>query len=156
MRLFGKKMDERERAEMYKNEHYAFWLLYCGQAISLIARGIFLGESFWNHAWEWGVFLAVSIWLVISDMRRGNYDYYTEPGWKSYLAYSLGFSLLFDAVSVAAGIYKGWIVSVRAACIAGMVEFVFLFALCYAGLAVCGTLSKRRRKKLEEELDDEE
>ncbi len=157
MRLFGKKvMDEREQMEMYREEHYAFWVLYWAQAVSLAIRKLILDEPFIDHAWEWGVFLAVSVWLIIISIRKGNYDYYTEPGWKSYLAYSVVFSLLFGAVAIGAGVYKGWIESVGDALLISVIEVPFLFVVCYGALAAVGTLAKRRRKKLEEAFDEEE
>jgi len=148
-------MDERERMEMYRIEHYAFWALYWSQAVSLVGHKLILDEPFMEHAWEWSVFLIVSVWLVIIDIRKGNYDYYTEPGWRSYLVYSVVTSLVFGAVGIGAGIYKGWIDSARDAVITGAVEVPFLFAVCYATLALCGTLAKRRRKKLEEAYEEE-
>lgn len=157
MRLFGKKkMDEREQMEMYRMEHYAFWMLYWAQAASLVVHKLILDEPFINHAWEWSVFIAVSVWLIIVDIRRGNYDFYTEPGWRSYLIYAVGCSLFFGAVAIGSGIYKGWIESAKDALLVGVIEVPFLFIICYGALAAVGTLVKRRRKKLEEEFDEEE
>lgn len=156
MKLFGKKMDERERMEMYQNEHYAFWILYAGMAIGLIGRGLFLGEPFSQHVWEWLVFFVASLWLLFADFRRGNYDCFTKPGWRSYLLYASVFSVIFTVIAVASSVYKGWIDSVRDACLVGVIEFVFLFALTYASVAAFGELTRRRRRKLEESLDDEE
>lgn len=157
MKLFGKKkvLDEREQLEMYKNEHYAFWFLYVVLVVGLVVRTFFFDATLLEYAWEWFAFLAVSIWLVAADFCRGNYDYFTRPGWKSYLMYSVIFSVLFTAIQVAMGVYKGRIDSIQVGCMAGLTEFVFLFVLTYAALAVFGEATKRRRKKLEESYDDE-
>lgn len=156
MKLFKKKMDERERMEMYRIEHYGFWILYAGVAISLIGRSMFLGESILEHMWEWIVFMVVSLWMLFADFRRGNYDSFTRPGWRSYLFYSGVFSVIFTMISLAASVYKGWIDSVRDAWIAGLVEFVFLFVLLYVTVGAFGELTRRRQRKLEDSLDDEE
>lgn len=156
MKLFKKKMDERERMEMYRIEHYGFWILYAGVAISLIGRSLFLGESILEHMWEWTVFMAASLWMLFADFRRGNYDSFTRPGWRSYLFYSGVFSVIFTIISIAASVYKGWIDSVRDVCIAGLVEFVFLFVLLYVTVGIFGELTRRRQRKLEDSLDDEE
>lgn len=149
-------MDERERMEMYQSEHYAFWILWIGMAIGLVARILFLGEPLLQHAWEWLVFMAASCWLLVADLKRGHYDCFTEPGWRSYLLYAGVSSVVFTGISVASGVYKGWIENVREACIAGAVELVFLFVLVYVTVAGFGELSRRRSRKLQESLEDEE
>lgn len=156
MKLFGKKLDERQRMEMYQCEHYAFWILYIGMAIGLVGRSVFLGMPVSRYVWEWIVFMAASIWLLFADFRRGNYDYFTKPGWRSYLFYTGIFSVIFTGISIAASVYKGWIDSVKAACVVGLVEFAFLFVLLYVTLAAFGELTKRRSRKLEEAFEDEE
>lgn len=156
MKLFGKKMDERERMEMYQNEHYAFWILYIGMVVGLVGRSLFLGELLSQHIWEWLVFFVASLWLICADFRKGNYDSFTKPGWRSYLLYALIFSVIFTVVAVASSAYKGWIDSVRDAFLVGAIEFVFLFVLTYAAVAAFGELTRRRRRKLEESFDEEE
>lgn len=158
MKLFGKKkvLDERERMDMYRRGYYGFWVLWTAMAIGLVVRTALLEAAFLDFAWEWTVFMAVSIWMVAADLKSGVYDRFTEPGWKSYLFYSLVFSVVFTAVSLGGGVYRGWITTIRSACIAGLVEFAFLFLLLYVILAAYGVAARRRRRKLEEEFDDEE
>lgn len=158
MKLFRwkEKVDERERAEMYRNEHYAFWFLFWALAVKvLVYRGILMAPLR-EYIWELAALLLVCLGLGICDLRYGHYSYHFTPGWRAYLMYSVGFALLFTGVMVAGGIYRQWIVTPREIAVVAAVEFLFMFALLYVLMIIVGAMTKWRRKKLEEKLLNEE
>lgn len=157
MRLFAKKnVDEREKMEMYRNEHYVFWFLWWATGVGILVRKYFFDVTFHQDAWIIAIFLIASVGLAYMDLRDGHYDYYTKPGWKSYLLYSIVFSLFFTALVLANGFRNGWYTSVQTIFVVGAVTEIVLFIFLYVLMVCVGTLTKKRRRKLEEQLMDTE
>lgn len=159
MRLFRWKenVDERERMEMYRNEHYIFWFFFWALTLKILVYKLILIASWREYICELVILMVGSVWMVFLDFKDGHYDYHTTPGWKSYLLYTIGFSAFFTAFMVGGGIYRGWLENMREIVIVGAVEFAVFFAIIYATMAATGTITKWRRKRLEEELlKDEE
>lgn len=156
MRLFGKKkvLDEREKLESYKIGYYGFWFVFWALAGGLLFQNFWLGAPFSQYACEFFILIAAGVGMVAADVRRGSYDNWSEPGWRSYLAYSLIFATLFTVTILIGGWHRGWLSRVKDVCVVGAVNFVFLFVLVYATLALMGWLVKRRRKKLEDKFND--
>lgn len=156
MGLFGKKkiLDEREKLESYKTGYYAFWFMFWALAGGSLFQSVWLNAPFSQYACELFILIAAGAGTVIADVRRGNYDNFSEPGWRSYLAYSLIFAILFTVVVMIGNWHQGWLRQMKDVCIAGVANFVFLFMLIYVSLALMGWLVKRRRRKLEKEFDD--
>lgn len=157
MRLFKRKrkLDERELMEMYKTEHYAFYFLYFAIIGDMLVKAYFLDVPGSMYTWEVASIFLVSVWIIFSDFRRGNYDYFTEPGWRSYSLYALASAAFFTGILILSNIRRGWIRTTRQGLLAGAIVFFFLFVCCYGVLAVFGGLTKRRRKRLEEQFDEE-
>ncbi len=158
MKLFSRRkiLDEREELEMYRSEHKMFWFMFWVLVIGTLAQKFILHAPLGQYAWEGILLLVVSIWSLVVDFRHGIYDTVSRPGWRSYLGYALVFSIVFTAIIVYSGWSKGWLTTPREIGIAALVEWMFFFLLMYAALAVWGTLTQYRRKKLERQFQDEE
>lgn len=147
-----KELDERELMEMYKIEHYAFWFMFWALLASIFIQLIFYNSSFKQIGGEWIVFMISAVAISIAYFKGGHYDYYTNPGIKSYLLYSLSFTIIFDVI-IAIIFYihnnyynmNGFIITVA---LYGVVLFVVIFAT----LALTGEAIKKKRKKLEEKF----
>ena len=147
-----KKLDERELMEMYKIEHYAFWFMFWALIASIFIQLMFFNSSFKQIGGEWIVLMISAIAISIAYIKGGHYDYYTKPGIKSYLLYSISFTIVFDVIiAITSYIHhnyynmRGFIITVS---LSGVVLFIVLFVT----LALTGELIKKRRKKLEEKF----
>ena len=88
MRLFGKgkQADERERLEMYRNEHYIFWFWFWTLGMGVVAEKFIMKLPWHNYIVEFIIFLTGATAMAVLDLRDGHYDWYTEPGaagWRS-------------------------------------------------------------------------
>lgn len=157
MRLFRKKqvIDERERMEMYKIEHYMFWFTFWALFVSIVVQMFFIGRDVKQVAGEWIVFMLMACGTALGDLRGGHYDYLSKPGWKSYLVYSLFGAVMTAVFTLVNGTVRGWYDSVGDMVLAGIIQGVFLFVVLFAALSFVGAWTKKRRKKLEEEFEDE-
>lgn len=157
MKLFGKKqiVDERERMEMYKIEHYMFWFVFWALIVSIFVQQIFLKADFSQVAGEWIVFMLMAVGTLIGDFKGGHYDYISRPGWKSYLAYSIAGTAAYVFLIIANGMMRGWYDSAADAALVGVVSGAGIFVILYVTFVIAGAWTKKRRKKLEEEFEDE-
>ena len=91
MKLFHNKkvVDEREQMEMFRVEHYMYWLAFWALLAGIFYQVIFMDASFGQVAGEWTVFMLMAVGLVIGDLAGGHFDYNGRPGWKYYLVSSL-------------------------------------------------------------------
>ena len=151
-----KNVDERELMEMYKIEHYAFWAIFWLLLASIFIQLIFCGPQFSQIAGEWIVFMIAALGSSIAYFKGGHYDYFTKPCLKSYLLYSLIFACAFDIlfaliIYVQHSFYNmiGFIISV-------IFVWVFLFVVLFVVLSISGEAIKKKREKLEHQLDDKE
>lgn len=156
--LFGKRnvVDERERMEMYRIEHYMFWFVFYALLVCIFGQMIFMKASFGQVAGEWMVFMLMAVGTLIGEWKGGHYDYVSRPGWKSYLAYSVGGTAVVVILMLLNGIVQGYYDSAGDAALAAAVFGGSVFVLLYLSLAIGGELIKKRRKKLEEEFGDDE
>lgn len=149
-----KKLDERELMEMYKIEHYAFWFLFWALFASIFIQMLFFEPSIKQIGGEWIIFMIAAVASSIAYYKGGHYDYFTKPGIKSYLLYSIFFTIVADVI-IAIAFYVhhnyynmiGFIITIV---LYGLVTFVVIFVT----LALSGEAIKKRRKKLEEQFDD--
>jgi len=147
-----KKLDERELMEIYKIEHYAFWFMFWALVASIVIQLIFFNSSFKQIGGEWIVLMISAIASSIAYIKGGHYDYYTNPGIKSYLLYSLIFTIVSDVIVAITNYLHhnyynriGFIITIS---LYSVVIFVFIFAT----LALTGEAVKKKRKKLEEKF----
>ena len=151
----GNKIDEREKMEMYKIEHYAFWLLYWGILISILAQMIFFDANFKSIAGEWIVFVLCSLSVSIAYAKGGHYDYFTKPGLKSSLIYSASATIIYDGLI---GIYiyaNHHYYNLLGFAITMIIQTILIFTLTFALLLLTGRMVNKRRSKLADEYLDE-
>lgn len=155
MKFKRKKLDERELFEMYKIEHYLFWLVFWGLFLSVMIQGVILNTGFKQISGEWIILMVTAVVSLFLYIKGGHYDYWTKPGKKSYLIYSLVFSIIFDIVYVITLYMQDDALKLKWLLAIALILFVFLFTIMYIILAVMGELVKRRRKKLEQRFEEE-
>lgn len=154
MKLFRKIIDERQELEMMRVERVGFWLLYLGLVVAIIVQLFVFGFDFKHLAGEFIVLIVGCVVMLIGYMRRGSWDYFTKPGMKSYIIYSLGGGLLFALpMPIAAYFYNG--LSFLNCLSIFAINFLFLFSLLFLLLWLLGSVTKRRQKKLEQESEEE-
>lgn len=148
-----KKIDERELMEMYKIEHYIFWFMFWALLASIFIQLIFFDFSVKQIGGEWIVFMISAIASSIANIKGGHYDYYTNPGIKSYLLYSLSFTIVFDVIiAIIFYIHYNYYNNMRGFIITVSLYGVVLFVVIFATLSLTGEAVKKKRKKLEEKF----
>lgn len=159
-KLFESKLDERQTLEFLKSRKTALWIAYVMLLLSIIIQSWILGLSISYYAGEIIIFMAAGIYIIISDIRRGEWSDAgnMKPGIRSYLLWAAGSSIAFSVI-------YGIIMYIRYKETEGMkallpsvgIFFIFIFLLSFGMLALVGTLTKKRRKKLDENFwNDEE
>jgi hypothetical protein len=149
----GNKIDEREKMEMYKIEHYAFWLLYWGILISILVQMIFFDANFKSIAGEWIVFVLCSLSVSIAYAKGGHYDYFTKPGIKSSLIYSLIATLIYDVLMGSYLYLNNHYYNTVGLLFTMLFQTIFIFSVILVTLLLVGNYVKKKRKKLENEYD---
>lgn len=159
-KLFESKLDERQTLEFLKSRKTALWIAYVMLLLSIIIQSWILGSSISYYAGELIIFMVVGIYIIISDIRRGEWSDASnmKPGIRSYLFWAAGSSVAFSVL-------YGIIMYMRYQEAEGMkvllpsvgIFFISIFLLSFGMLALVGTLTKKRRKKLDESSwNDEE
>ena len=152
-----KKLDERELMEMYKVEHYGFWFVFWALCISIFVQFIFLERPFAQISSEFIIFMLMAVLSLIGYLKGGHYDYYTEPGWKSYLLYSGIAAVVFTIIQAVLYYTKHYFQKSLGAGLMGLLIFgVCIFGLCYAVLAIMGEFIKKRRAKLAKKYEEDD
>ena len=159
--MFKKKknIDERQEREFYKAEHYAYYAMFATVVIIMVIESYFLNMDFKSTIGEIIILMVGACTFLFNCLRTGNWDYHYKPSLRNYFLFSIisAFVIAFIFTIGKAFQYESvrediWGMAVPI----GVVMFISLFLLCFATLAISGEISKKRRKKLEEEfLDDE-
>ena len=137
-------LDEREMLEMYRIEHFGLWMMYALLCGAVLLQAL-TGASLVQMAGELVAIVAVSVTMIIANVRHGIWDERSRPSARGNAAYSLGSGMLVAAVLAAVG--KGAMAAVLAGCVSG--------ALCMLLLTVLMHYMKRRQEKTDEELENE-
>lgn len=146
-----KIVDERQELELLKIERTGFWILYIALAVDIISKILLLNVSPKQLIGENIAFMAGSITIIIGCAKRGLWDRYSRPGFKSYLIYSLAGSVIFTAFIGAVLLMRDVPHAITAAVIFGVSIFVILFVV----LALMGVYTKKRNNKLDKEYGDD-
>ena len=149
-----KNMDERELMEMYKIEHYMFWFAFWALFASLIIQTVSSGFNIRQMAGEFIVFMSMAVISCILYLRKGIYDTWSQPGIKSYLIYSIIFSMLTTIFVVVRNYYLGYVREIREMSIIAAIIEIFMFIVLFIVLSAFGEITKRRRNKLAKQYED--
>jgi apolipoprotein N-acyltransferase len=156
MRFFKKVVDEREELDMLRTERVGCYVMFFGLLVAIVVQTAIFGYSLPHIAGEFTVLLVAAAVILAGDIRRGSWDYFTKPGLKAYLLYSLAGSGIFSAVFVGIGYFrKQYDMPLPALLGIFALNFVFLFIACFVALAFFGELTKRRKARLEKEYEEE-
>ncbi len=151
----GNNLDEMQEQKLLKIEHNACWLAFWGLlAVCVVQAFIYGREDYKYIAGEWLVFMCLALYIVIDCVRNGIWDRKLAPtpdvnGWGSLIAgiavAVFNFVMSYKqygalAGSVATGLYMGTLTS----------------GICFLGLTGMTYIYKKRLKKLENEVSDEE
>lgn len=149
-----RNMDEREVMEMYKIEHYMFWFTFWILLLGIIVQGIFCKADLKQIAGELVVFMVMSIISCVLYLRKGIYDTWSQPGIKSYLAYSIIFSLISTVMLIVRNYSYGYMRNVKDIIVVGLFFEVIMFGILFASMTITGEIAKKRRKKLAEKYEN--
>jgi hypothetical protein len=109
--------------------------------------------SFKEFGAEWIIVMAIT--SAVAYSKAGHHDYYSEPGIKSSFFYAIGGTVIFDIVF---GLY--FYINDKYYNLTGLVITIailtaFMFFTIFIILLVGGKAITKRRKKLEEVLEEE-
>lgn len=158
MKLFDKILpkkhtDEREQLEFYKATHRGFWAMFYTATI------LYLIDMYRLEQNSWKLFILImvgAIFTMPSLLKKGLWDERFDTSPKTNLLLSIFFSLLFTIVFLIGRVRQiEWFRTPSHALLAGFIFFVFLFITCFVALTLFSKIADKRKKHLEEELEDD-
>lgn len=156
--LFKKEIDERQQADLNRVMSHGYWIAFYLLLVAVIVEGVFLNRPFREWAAEWVVFMVIAVYEVIACFRIGVWTQTKQkPGKKDYVRYSLIGSFLFSVIFTIGNVVKmsaekrtpGNIVPIF------IYWFVLFFAVMVISFFVSGNYFNKRRKKMEDKMDEE-
>lgn len=145
-------VDERQRMELLAVEHKGFWMMFYGLVAAILLQVIFFEPDWKRIIGEGIVLLMGSGVLAIGCLRRGLWDYTTTPTQRTYLVFAGVAAGLIMLGLLVIRLVKGNPIHIPSLAILGTIGF----AVTYAILALMGHVVLRRRKALEEAVDDQD
>lgn len=155
MKLFRKVIDERQELEMMRVERVSFWIMFFSLIIAIFVQLLVLGFDFEHVAGEFIILLTVAVWATIGYTRCGAWDYFTKPGMKSYVIYSLGGGFIFGLMVPLTWYFK-YDTPLLSCLLTFAINFAILFPLLFLTLWLVGSIVKKRQEKLQQEYEDGE
>ncbi len=153
-----KVVDERQELEMLKVEHIGFWVMFWGLLVSIIWQSFFMEATLQQLGAEWIIFMAACVISMIGYVKKGQWDYYSEPSVKSYFLYSSATAVIFGVVFGISRYFKYEMcreqILTRLLPIA-IIPSIFIFIITFIALAITGKMVQNKRAKLENEFDEE-
>lgn len=149
-----RNMDEREVMEMYKIEHYMFWFTFWILFASIIIQGVFFKIDLKQIAGEVVVFMIMAVISCVLYLRKGIYDTWSQPGIKSYLIYSVIFSLIATAMLIVKNYSYGYMTNIKDIIVVGVFFEAIMFGILFVFMTIIGEITKKRRKQLAEKYEN--
>jgi len=154
MKRFRKVVDERQELELLKIGNSSFIVMLISLIIVMIVQMFIFNFELKYLAGYFIVLIIVAIWVVACSIKRGAWEFYTKPGMKSYILYSLvfgiGFSLLFTVL---------WYFRHEISLAHAFRFFVIIFAIISIPMfiiyVILGVIIKKRQQKLQQNFDDD-
>lgn len=157
MKRLKNNLDERQEQELLYIEHNGVWLAFWGLLAAIIVQCI-TGVPWREIAGEWIVFMALCVYLLEACIRKGIWDRYLRPNFKTNAAISF-FAGLATALITAVMMWRnlGGHMEYRGAVIlCTAIAGGFTFAICLIALSISAGATKKRQEKLEKETSEEE
>jgi len=154
MKIFRKIVDERQERELMRIESIGFHVVIAVLTVSIVVQLFILNTGVYHVIGETVALVIGALWSMMAGVRRGLWDYFSKPGIKTYISYSLIVSFITSIIMTLPGL---WVE-------ASFGELAHFFVTRFLGLSVFGflvfsfygTLSKMRMKKLQQEYADED
>lgn len=154
-----KIIDERQEMDMLKVEHIGFWVMFWGLLGAIIIQTILYPADLKKIVGEMIIFIIGCIVVLIGYIRKGVWDYYTEPTVRNYIIYSVIGTIIFTIIDIISK-YKNIDYfknnNIKHLLIASGITGLSMFVVFFIALFICGTCVTKRRKKLEKEIEDED
>jgi len=154
MKIFRKIVDERQELELLKIGNSSFTVMLISLITVMIVQMFIFNFEFKYLAGYFIVLIIVTIWVVACSIKRGAWEYYTKPGMKSYILYSLsfgiGFSILFTVL-----LYFIREISLPHAFRFFVIIFAVISIPMFIIYVILGAIIKKRQQKLQQNFDDD-
>lgn len=155
MKLFRKVIDERQELEMMRVERSTFWLMFFLLMISIPIQ-LFVKDFGLEHvAGEFIISMVGCIWSLIGYARRGSWGYFTKPGIKSYIFYSLTAAFIVGIMHPLIRFFRNGL-SILDGLLTFAINFAIMFPVCFLLMWFLGSLIKKRQNRLQQEYEDNE
>ena len=155
MKLFRKIVDERQELDALRVERVALYFVIFGLLAATFVQILFFGADFPRIAGELIIMMAGCLFAGIGYICRGFYDYYTKPGMKSYILYSLAFGIVVGAFDFLVRYFRRC--KPLSDCLGEAVKiFAITFIVCFIMYILVGAVTKARQRKLTKEYQDED
>ena len=153
-----KIVDERQERELLKVEHYGFYVMFWTLLAVIVYQVVFMDNGITRVFGETVVLLIGAIVVLIGCIKKGVWCYSSEPTIKNYLIYDVLFTILYGGIfAVEKYAHSDYFkINIKMLIISTGIYSVFMFALMFAVLFICGYFVKKRRKKLEDEFKDDD
>ena len=153
MKWFRKVVDEREELELRRIESSACYVFIFGLGIAIIVQLLAFEMNFEHVVGELTILLIGVGWAMVGYFRKGIWDYRTKPGIKAYVGCSFITALSYVILSTLARYFRSEIDFIDCLKYAA-VNSIFIFSAVFLVAALFGTITKQRRKKLEQRSED--
>ena len=153
MKWFRKVADEREEAELRRVESSAFYVFVIGLGIAVIVQMTVFDMSFEHVVGELIILLTGVGWVMVGNFRKGIWDYRTKPGIKVYFGCGFITALIYVVLSTFVRYFRSetdFLTCIKYS----VINSVFIFSAVFLIVALFGTVTKRRRNKLEQKYED--
>lgn len=153
-----KIVDERQEAELQKIEHYGFWIMFWALFAAIWYQIIFVENGIYMM---WGEMIALLLGsgaIIAGCLKKGLWNYGSDPSLKNYMFYSIIFTVLYGVLFAIEKYrkYDYFKDNMKELLISTGIYSVFIFVLLFTILFICGTFVRKRRKKLEDEFKDDD
>jgi len=154
MKLFRKVVDERQEREMMGIERIGFWIMYFGLVAALLVQLLVLDFDIAHLSGKLTMLLIGTAWLVVGYYRKGLWDYFFNPGIKSYTFTGVIAGIL-NGIMLFFFYYFRLNLSLAESLRSSAIWFLAMFIVTFLLTALHGTVIKRRRMKLQQKYKDE-
>lgn len=80
-----KIIDERQERDMLLVEHYGFWFAFYSLLAIILIQSI-IGKSLDYFIYEWGIFMILTLFVIIGFAKKGIWRPTAKPSQKEYIS----------------------------------------------------------------------